>query len=181
MHLPLFLIKIKWASQASFAACVHWHPCGRRGVATVSRSRRAGAFHRGGLPLESSETQNVAWKVAVPGRGWSSPVVAGGRIWLTTAVTDRGTSLRALAYNAENGREMVNVEVFRIPRTELLNFKNSHASPSAIVDGDRVYVHFGAEGTAALTTSGEIVWTSAVQLPVTAWQRRIAGASSAIC
>jgi len=111
-----------------------------------------------GLPLEWSETRNVAWKVPVPGRGWSSPIVAGERIWLTTAVIDRGTSLRALAYDVASGREVVNVEVFKIGRTDLLNLKNSHASPSAIVEGDRVYVHFGAEGTAALTTSGEIVW-----------------------
>ncbi len=111
-----------------------------------------------GLPLEWSETKHIAWKVPVPGRGWSSPVVAGGRVWLTTAVDDRGTSLRALAFDVETGREVVNVEVFRRPRAALLNVKNSHASPSPIVDGDRVYVHFGAEGTAALTTSGEIVW-----------------------
>jgi outer membrane protein assembly factor BamB len=110
------------------------------------------------LPLEWSETRNIAWKVPVPGRGWSSPIAAGGRIWLTTAVIDRGTSLRALAYDAETGREVVNVEVFKIARTDLLNLKNSHASPSAIVEGDRVFVHFGAEGTAALTASGEIVW-----------------------
>jgi outer membrane protein assembly factor BamB len=110
------------------------------------------------IPLEWSETLNIAWKAPVPGRGWSSPIVADGRIWLTTAVTDHGTSLRALAFDVESGREVVNVEVFRIARTDLLNIKNSHASPSAIVEGNRVYVHFGAQGTAALTTSGEIVW-----------------------
>jgi len=38
-----------------------------------------------GLPLNWSETTNVRWKVAIPGRGWSSPVVQGDRIWLTTA------------------------------------------------------------------------------------------------
>lgn len=110
------------------------------------------------VPLEWSETRNIAWKASVPGRGWSSPIVADGRVWLTTAVTDSGTSLRALAFDVESGREVVNVEVFRITRADLLNVKNSHASPSPIVEGDRVYVHFGAEGTAAITTSGEIVW-----------------------
>ena len=52
----------------------------------------------------------------------------------------------------------MNVEVFRLRSAELTNPKNSHASPTPIVEGDRVYVHFGAEGTAALTTAGEIVW-----------------------
>jgi outer membrane protein assembly factor BamB len=112
-----------------------------------------------GLPVEWSESHNVRWKAPVPGRGWSSPVVAAGRVWLTTAVTSRsGASLRALAFDVESGREAVNVEVFQTRNGALLNAKNSHASPTPIVDDDRVYVHFGADGTAALTTSGEIVW-----------------------
>jgi outer membrane protein assembly factor BamB len=119
-----------------------------------------GQGHSGetGLPAAWSESQNVAWKTAVPGRGWSSPVVAGGRAWVTTSVKEKGASLRALAYDVATGREVVNVEVFHRRSADLTNPKNSHASPTPIVDGDRVYVHFGAEGTAALTTSGEIVW-----------------------
>lgn len=111
-------------------------------------------------PLVWSETKNIKWKSPVPGSGWSSPVVANGRIWLTTAIGGRDVSLRALAFDVESGRELLNVEVFRPRRTGAINPKNSHASPTPIVDGDRVYVHFGAEGTAALTTSGEIVWTA---------------------
>ncbi len=111
-----------------------------------------------GVPLEWSESRNVVWKTPVPGRGWSSPVVAGGRVWMTTATKANGASLRALAFDVETGREVVNVEVFHLRSADLLNSKNSLASPTPIVDGDRVYVHFGADGTAALTTSGEIVW-----------------------
>ena len=111
-----------------------------------------------GLPLDWSESRNVKWKASVPGRGWSSPVVAGGRVWLTTSVKTNGASLRAVAYDVETGREAINVEVFHLRSADLLNAKNSHASPTPIADGDRVYVHFGAEGTAALTTSGDIVW-----------------------
>jgi outer membrane protein assembly factor BamB len=111
-----------------------------------------------GLPIAWSESQNVVWKTPVHGRGWSSPVVAGGRVWVTTSVNEQGASLRALAFDVGGGREAVNVEVFRLRSAELTNPKNSHASPTPIVEGDRVYVHFGAEGTAALTTAGEIVW-----------------------
>jgi outer membrane protein assembly factor BamB len=111
-----------------------------------------------GLPLDWSESRNVAWKVPVPGRGWSSPVVAGGRIWLTTAVKDRGGSMRALAYDVETGRQLVDVEVFRARSGDPLNAKNSLASPTPVIDGDMVYVHFGAEGTAALTSNGDVVW-----------------------
>jgi outer membrane protein assembly factor BamB len=111
-----------------------------------------------GLPLEWSESRNVMWKARVPGLGWSSPVVAGGRVWVTSAIKEHGGSLRALAFDLETGRELVNAEVFRTKSADPLNAKNSLASPTPIVEGDRVYVHFGADGTAALTTSGEIVW-----------------------
>ena len=112
-----------------------------------------------GLPLEWSESRNVIWKKPIAGLGWSTPVVAGGRAWLTTAVRERGgASLRVLAFEVETGTEVVNAEVFRIRDAVLTNPKNSHASPTPIVDGDRVYVHFGADGTAALTTSGQVLW-----------------------
>jgi outer membrane protein assembly factor BamB len=111
-----------------------------------------------GLPLEWSETRNIVWKAPVPGSGWSSPVIAGGRVWLTTAVRERGTSLRALAFDVRDGREVVNTEVFRLDETTLLNQKNSFASPTPIVGGQRVYLHFGDDGTAAVTTAGEVVW-----------------------
>src|SRR5262245_7170243 len=112
-----------------------------------------------GLPGEWSETRNIAWRVAVPGRGWSSPVVANGRVWLTTATPEGGdASLRLIAYATDSGQETLNVEAYRLRNATLLNEKNSHASPTPVVDGDRVYVHFGSEGTAAVTTAGEIVW-----------------------
>ena len=119
-----------------------------------------------GLPLEWSETTNIVWKAPVPGLGWSSPTVANGRVWLTTVVESKerrgrmSASLRALAFDVATGRELVNVEVFRLDDAGYVNPKNSRASPTPIVDGDRVYVHFGAEGTAALSTSGEILWTT---------------------
>ena len=112
-----------------------------------------------GLPLQWGEGKNVAWKTRIAGLGWSTPVVAGGRVWLTTAIEQRGVSLRVLAFDVATGREVVNVEAFNIPSSRReINPKNSWASPTPVIDGDRIYVHFGADGTAALTTSGEIVW-----------------------
>jgi outer membrane protein assembly factor BamB len=115
---------------------------------------------KGRIPFEWSETRNVLWKVPVPGRGWSSPVIGNGRVWLTTAIAERGgATLRALAFDVASGRALVDVDVFRISNGTLKNAKNSHASPTPILDGDRVYVHFGGEGTAALDAStGAILW-----------------------
>lgn len=118
-----------------------------------------------GVPLEWDESRNIVWKAPVAGVGWSSPVVASGRVWITTAI-DTGnprsgpvrSSLRVLAFDAATGGEVVNVEVFRLNYAGYINPKNSRASPTPILEGDRVYVHFGAEGTAALTTDGKILW-----------------------
>ena len=111
------------------------------------------------LPLEWDETRNVAWKTPLPGLGWSSPVVSVGRVWITTAIEQRGVSLRLMAFDIATGREALNVEVFHLTgaRREI-NPKNSWASPTPIVDGDRVYVHYGADGTAALSTDGTVIW-----------------------
>ncbi len=118
------------------------------------------------MPVEWSETQNVAWKVPVSG-GWSSPVVAGGRVWVTAVTATRNKrgeesviSLRLIGLDAASGREAVNAEVFKIDNPAAINIKNSRASPTPIVDGDRVYVHFGTDGTAALTTSGQLLWST---------------------
>ena len=114
-----------------------------------------------GLPVEWSESRNVAWKTAVPGLGWSTPAIADGRAWVTTATADdEGGSLRLLAFDVESGRKAVDAELFRTDDESAPNPKNSLASPSPIVDGDRVYAHFGTYGTAALTTAGAVVWTA---------------------
>ena len=115
-----------------------------------------------GLPLTWSETRNVRWKVAIPGRGWSSPAIQGDLIWLTTA-TEEGKSLRAISVDRNTGAIRQNIEVFRLKNPGPLNPKNSHASPTPVLEGDRVYLHFGAHGTACLTQSGEIVWKTRLE------------------
>ncbi len=112
-----------------------------------------------GVPAEWSETQNVSWKTAVPGLGWSSPVVANGKVWLTTAVDARNISLRLLGFDAGTGKQLVDVEVFSVAASQVeINPKNSWASPTPVVEGDRIYVHFGTDGTAAVTTDGKVLW-----------------------
>ncbi len=110
-----------------------------------------------GLALTWSEKQNVRWKTRIHGRGWSSPSILAGRIWLTTA-TDSGRSLRAIAVDAESGKITRDIEAFRLPDPVSIHEKNSHASPTAVLEDDRVYVHYGSQGTACLTASGEPVW-----------------------
>jgi outer membrane protein assembly factor BamB len=111
-----------------------------------------------GLPISWSEKENIAWKVPVPGRGWSSPVVLGGQIWLTTAL-DGGHSLRALCFELQSGKLLRDVEVFHPAEPAPLNDKNSHASPTPVIEGRKLWVHFGSMGTACIdTASGEVLW-----------------------
>jgi outer membrane protein assembly factor BamB len=110
-----------------------------------------------GLPLTWSETRNVKWKVAIPGKGWSSPAIQGDRIWLTTATED-GKSLRAICLDRNTGAITQNVEAFRLKNLGPMSPKNSLASPTPVLEGDRIYLHFGAHGTACITQTGEVVW-----------------------
>ncbi len=109
------------------------------------------------VPLTWSETENVTWKVPLPGLGWSSPAVKGDQIWLTAAVDD-GHSLRAIAVNRQTGAIVHDVEIFKLENPGSVHANNSHASPTPVVEGDRVYIHFGGHGTACLATDGRIVW-----------------------
>jgi outer membrane protein assembly factor BamB len=116
-----------------------------------------------GLPVSWSDTENVAWKVAVPGLGWSSPAVVAGRIYLTTALpggNEPRQSLRALCLDADTGATLWDRELFEQRGSVEIHRKNSHASPTPVVEGDRVYVHFGPHGTACVTTGGDVVWTN---------------------
>ena len=109
------------------------------------------------LPLTWSETENIAWKVPIAGLGWSSPSIQDDQIWLTTAIDD-GKSLHAVALDRASGKTLHDIEVFTLENPGSVHSKNSHASPTPIIEGDRVYVHYGAHGTACLKTDGTIVW-----------------------
>src|SRR5262249_27422317 len=115
-----------------------------------------------GLPISWSESKNIAWKTAIPGLGWSSPVIQADKIWLTTAL-DEGHSLRVLCLNRDSGKIVQNIDVFHKENPLRIHAKNSHASPTPILDDSRVYVHFGTNGTACLSSDGRILWKT--QLP----------------
>jgi outer membrane protein assembly factor BamB len=119
------------------------------------------------LPTEWGPDKNVAWKQEIPGKGWSSPVILNGRIYLTTAVPVEGSttndqSLRALCLSAKTGKVVWDVEVLKQDGSKApsIQSKNSHASPTPIVDAQakRLYVHFGHMGTACLDLDGNVQW-----------------------
>lgn len=109
------------------------------------------------LPLTWSETENITWKVPVAGLGWSSPAIQGDQIWITSAV-DEGKTLHAIALDRATGKSLHDVTIFELAEPSPVHSKNSHASPTPLLEGDRVYVHYGAHGTACLKTDGTVVW-----------------------
>ena len=117
------------------------------------------------LPTEWDKTKNVVWRKELPGEGWSSPVAVAGRIYLTAAVPSarKGDySLRALCLDAKTGEVVWDQEVLKEDGTQSpkIHTKNSHASPTAVVDGGQVFVHFGHLGTAGLAAKdGKVLWT----------------------
>jgi len=111
-----------------------------------------------GLPLTWSETEHVRWKTAVHGRAWSSPVVLDNQIWVTTATED-GKQLFALALDQASGKVIRDLKLFDVATPQYVHPFNTYASPTPVIEPGRVYVTFGAPGTAAIdTATGKVVW-----------------------
>ena len=143
-----------------------------------------GHAHTTGLPLHWSETNNVTWKTPIPGRGWSSPVIESNQIWLTTAFetpakpedaerrlkADTGKQpltvleevrLHAICVDKASGRLLHNIELLRVKEPQWVHQLNSYASPTPVIEGGRLYCHFGAFGTACVDTgTGRVLWTN---------------------
>lgn len=112
----------------------------------------------GTLPLTWGEATNVRWKTAIHGRAWSSPIVLGAQIWMTTATQD-GRELYALAVDRDSGRILHDLKLFDVAKPQYAHPFNSYASPTPVAEPGRVYITFGSPGTAALDTrTGKVVW-----------------------
>jgi outer membrane protein assembly factor BamB len=110
------------------------------------------------LPLNWSEAKNIVWKTAIHDRGWSSPVIYGNQIWLTTATLD-GRALYAVCLDRKTGRIIKDLKLFDVAQPQYLHPFNSYASPTPVIEQGRVYVTFGSPGTACIDTkSFKVIW-----------------------
>lgn len=137
------------------------------------------------LPVQWSESNNVTWKAAIPGRGWSSPVISGEQIWMTYAITDPiseedkkkklaantgnqplevvGTvRMHAICVDRDSGKVVRDLEVLVEDDPQWTHALNTFASPTPVLSEDgRLYCHFGAHGTACVDTKVmKVVWTN---------------------
>ncbi|MEM1067935.1 MAG: PQQ-binding-like beta-propeller repeat protein [Planctomycetota bacterium] len=138
-------------------------------------------------PVEIPQ-DSITWQTTIPGKGWSSPVVSEGLIWLTTAETTEATpeqirkrtqgvqfaaiktvagsvKLRAICVDSESGKIVHNVVLKEITEPDLINPLNSYASPTPAISGQRVVCHFGNYGTWCLDSrSGDELWKRALEV-----------------
>jgi len=136
------------------------------------------------LPTTWSETENVAWRTPIAGRGWSSPVCEGNQIWMTTAVDKPASKedaqkrladntgsqpltvsdavvLRAVCVDRTTGKLLHDVELLEVVEPQPVHALNSYASPTPVIEDGRLYCHFGDYGTACVdTASGKVLWTN---------------------
>ena len=111
------------------------------------------------LPLKWSEDENITWKTPVHGEGWSSPVIWGNQVWMTTS-EKKGRELYAVCVDRRSGRVVHDIKVFDVEKPARKNPLNSYASPTPVVEEGRVYVTFGTYGTACLDTgTGKVIWS----------------------
>ena len=135
------------------------------------------------VPINFGLDQGMKWRTPIQGKGWSSPVVSGGRVWLTTGVTTEATpeeleqklagdkmrdqkevagavTLRAVCLDLASGAIMHDIELATFDDPEPIHPLNSFASPTPCMDGEHVYCHFGSYGTWCLNAAtGQIIWT----------------------
>jgi outer membrane protein assembly factor BamB len=109
------------------------------------------------VPLTWSLTENLAWRMEIPGIGWSSPIVWADRVLVTSATPD-GTSCRVLCLDAADGKLLWDKEVFtQAPSRKLA--ENSHATPTPVTDGKLIYAAFNGGRIVAVDFNGNTVWT----------------------
>jgi outer membrane protein assembly factor BamB len=110
------------------------------------------------VPLTWSEESNVRWKTPIPGRAWSSPIVIGNQVWVSTATPD-GRELSALALDVASGKVVHDLKLFQVEKPQFAHAFNSYGSPTPVAEPGRVYVTFGSPGTAAIDTrTGKVLW-----------------------
>jgi len=167
---PLILASI-YSASAFAAEWPEWRGPGGQGHASAK-----------GLPAVWSETSGVAWKTNIPGRGWSSPVIDGKQIWLTTAIETPAkpedaarrlkantgnqpvtllekVELRAVCVDRDTGRIIHDVPLITEREPQWVHELNSYASPSPVIEDGRLYCHFGTFGTACVDTAkGALLW-----------------------
>ena len=116
------------------------------------------SYVQGNIATTWNETENVKWKTAIHGKGWSTPVITGDQIWITTATED-GKKLYAVCLSKESGKILHDILLLEIEKVKWKNEMNTYATPSPVTADGYVYAEFGPYGTVCIEAkSGRIIW-----------------------
>jgi outer membrane protein assembly factor BamB len=144
---------------------------------TAWRGDGTGVSPEKNLPLTWSATEHVRWSAKVPGYGWSSPVVAAGRIFVTTAICDQQTApaprgpgggepapdvvfrWEVHCFDAATGHPLWKQLAAEHKPTTGTHISNTYASETPVTDGERVYAYFGMVGVYCYDINGKLLWT----------------------
>jgi outer membrane protein assembly factor BamB len=152
-----------------------WRGPGSQGVSTDTN-----------LPFEWSETKNVLWKTAIPGLGFSSPIIWGKKVFLTTAIeggpapsdhhvtrhmigdkefkhpdwtgSDKLHTFKVFCLDRDNGKVLWERTSYEGPVFDHRHRRGTYAAPTPVTDGTHVYVYFGSEGFYCYDFNGKLVW-----------------------
>ncbi|WP_417851902.1 PQQ-binding-like beta-propeller repeat protein [Thalassoglobus sp.] len=141
-------------------------------------------------PVEFSELKNLSWKTPIPGKGWSSPVIADGKLWLTTAIEvfpdeserekllleagdeprkfhekqiAKSITLKLVTVNLNSGKLDEMIDLVHVEKPDSIHRMNSYASPTPFIDGKYIYCHFGTYGTFCIDRNSlSIVWKNQI-------------------
>jgi outer membrane protein assembly factor BamB len=118
-----------------------------------------GTTEMSSLPSEWSESDHIRWKLPIDGKAWSSPVVWGNQVWVTNATPD-GKTLSAICVDLKSGEVIFDEVIFEIEEPQFCIERNSYASSTPVIEEGRIYLHYGAHGTACIDTSTfKTLWT----------------------
>jgi outer membrane protein assembly factor BamB len=113
------------------------------------------------VPAAPSETEGVRWKTAIHGKAWSSPVLSGSKVWLTTATED-GSELSLVVVDKESGKILRDEVLFNVQNPQFCHKFNSYASPTPAISDGKVFVTFGSPYTACFDeATGVKLWERA--------------------
>ena len=126
------------------------------------------------VPDHFSQKNDMRWRTEIEGKGWSSPVVADGKIWLTTAIEHErvqvtvkgetkdvasGLNLQVICVDFATGKPLQEIELAEIKGAQPIHALNTYASPTPVISGGKVFCHFGTYGTWCLNAAnGEVIW-----------------------
>ncbi|MFP5260679.1 MAG: PQQ-binding-like beta-propeller repeat protein [Blastocatellia bacterium] len=193
--MRLFVMTMRRAFIVYLLALSVFDPCAARASGEGSNWPQwrgpagQGVSEEKGLPTEWSDTKNVEWKTPIPGRGHSSPIVWGNRIFLTTAVegptvpdhkpykhmirdrefthpdwtgSDHSYTFKLICVHADTGKIVWERTAYDGPVFDHRHRRNTYASPTPTTDGKYVYAFFGSEGLYCYDFNGKAVWKASL-------------------